>query len=305
MSQRLIRHKWLWVTLVALFAVLALAAACGDDDDDDGEGTPTPGTPTPVDALPTAAADVEALAAICFPESCRTALREAIEQGIIDQFIFVDGTKNQDMFDDIGIENFEGMWGTAPGAADPALGQAFTDRFNASEFGPKPERPFLDTTYDAVYLFALAAARAGSLDGAAIRDNLFCVASPPGTVINPGPEGFAAALAALAAGEEINYEGAAGPQDFDENGDVAKGAIESWQIVDGAITPQKSEIKELGTAAPCTATPGDTPPAEALKIGMLMAFTGDLADFSPPMFNAAKLAAQENNAAGGFYGKDI
>ena len=286
MRDWLSRHKWLLLIAAAVMAVFVVAA-CGDDDDDD------------------VTAATEALAAICFPQSCRVALREAIEQGIISNFIFVDGTKDQDMFDDIGVENFEGMWGTAPGSADPVLAQAFTERFDASEFGPKPERPFLDSTYDAVYLIALAATRANSLDGAALRDNLVCVANPEGTIVNPGPEGYAAALAALANGDEIDYDGVAGPQDFDENGDVVKGAIETWQIVNGVITPQSSSIQTLGTAAGCDATRGDTTPTDSLKIGILFSFTGDLSDFAGPMFNAAKLAAQEINANGGVFGLDI
>ena len=292
MRDWLARHKWLLIVAVGLTALLLLAA-CGDDDDDDGGATATPGAAT------------EALVAMCFPESCTVALREAIEQGIISNFIFVDGTKSQQLFDDIGVENFEGMWGTAPGSADPAIAQAFADRFNASEFGPLSTNPFQDTTYDAVYLIALAAARANSLDGAALRDNLVCVANPEGTVINPGPEGYAAALAALANGEEINYEGVAGPQDFDENGDVAKGAIETWQIVNGVITSQSSSIQELGTAAGCTAEAGDTPPTDPLKIGLLFSFTGDLSRFAGPMFDTAQLAAQEINANGGVFGLDI
>ena len=49
---------------------------------------------------------------------------------------------------------------------------------------------------------------------AALRE----VATPPGTVIRPGE--WEKAKAALAAGEDINYEGASGNVDFDENGDV-------------------------------------------------------------------------------------
>ena len=40
----------------------------------------------------------------------------------------------------------------------------------------------------------------------------------------------AAALALIAAGSDINYEGAAGPVDFDEVGDVLLGAIETWHV---------------------------------------------------------------------------
>ena len=293
------RHKLLLI-VGAMFVGLLVFAACNGDDDDDVDGvTPTDGE------TPAAAAAVEALAAICFPESCRTALREAIEQGLIDQFIFVDGSKSQDMFDDIGVENFEGMSGTAPGAADPDLAQAFEDAYNASEFGPIPALPFLRESYDAVYLIALAAAAANSTDSADIRDNLRYIANPGGTVINPSTAGFTTALELLEAGEDIDYEGAAGPQDFDDNGDVAKGAIEIWKIVDGEITVQSSTVSDLGTASEGTLSRADTTPTDPLKIGILVPFTGDLSDFGPAFFDAAKLAAQEINAAGGVFGQDI
>ncbi|MCH8920190.1 MAG: ABC transporter substrate-binding protein [Chloroflexi bacterium] len=298
MPEWMSRHKLLLI-VGAMFVGLLIFAACGDDDDD-GDGV------TPVEGeTPAAAADVEALAAICFPESCRTALREAIEQGLIDQFIFVDGSKSQEMFDDIGVENFEGMSGTAPGAADPDLAQAFEDAYNASEFGPMPALPFLRESYDAVYLIALAAAAANSTDSTDIRDNLRYIANPGGEVINPGTAGFTTALGLLDAGDDIDYEGAAGPQDFDANGDVAKGAIEIWKIVDGEITVQSSEVSDLGTAAEGTLSRADTTPTDPLKIGILVPFTGDLSDFGPAFFDAAKLAAQEINAAGGVFGQDI
>jgi ABC-type branched-subunit amino acid transport system substrate-binding protein len=46
-------------------------------------------------------------------------------------------------------------------------------------------------------------------------------------------------------------------------------------------------------------------PTLPLKIGILVAFTGDLSDFGPAQENAARLAAQEINAAGGVGGQDI
>ncbi len=298
MPEWMSRHKLLLI-VGAVFVGLLVFAACNGDDDDGGDGV------TPADGEPPAAAEVEALAAICFPESCRTALREAIEQGLIDQFIFVDGSKSQEMFDDIGVENFEGMSGTAPGAADPALGQAFEDAYNASEFGPIPALPFLRESYDAVYLIALAAAAANSTDSTDIRDNLRYIANPGGETINPGTEGFTSALELLDAGEDIDYEGAAGPQDFDENGDVARGAVEIWKIVDGEITVQSSDVSDLGTAVEGTLSRSDTTPTDPLKIGILVPFTGDLSDFGAAFFDAARLAAQEINAAGGVFGQDI
>jgi ABC-type branched-subunit amino acid transport system substrate-binding protein len=171
--------------------------------------------------------------------------------------------------------------------------------------GPIPALPFLRESYDAVYLIALAAAAANSADSTDIRDNLRYIANPGGEVINPGTAGFTTALGLLDAGEDINYEGAAGPQDFDANGDVAKGAIEIWKIVDGEITVQSSEVSDLGTASEGTLSRSDTTPTDPLKIGILVPFTGDLSDFGPAFFDAAKLAAQEINAAGGVFGQDI
>lgn len=171
----------------------------------------------------------DALAAIAYPESAGVFLREAVEAGDVDTYLFVDGTKSTDMLDDLGWANFDGMNGTAPGSLEVAAGEAFETGYTA-EYGETPPLPFMREMYDAVYLIALAAETAGSTDPTAIRDALRDVANPGGETVGPGTEGFTAALALIAAGDEINYEGAAGPVDLDENGDVLIGAIETWHI---------------------------------------------------------------------------
>ena len=176
----------------------------------------------------------EALAAIAYPESAGVFLREAVEAGKVSTFLFVDGTKSTDMLDELGWANFDGTRGTAPSALDLPAGDAFEAAY-AAEYGETPPLPFMREIYDAVYLAALAAETAGSTDSTAIRDALRDVANPPGETINPGTEGFTAALAAIAAGNDINYEGAAGPVDLDANGDVLIGAIETF-TVDAATT---------------------------------------------------------------------
>lgn len=191
-----------------------------------------------------AAGNPDVLVAISYPESARVYLREAVEQGLVQNFLFVDGTKSDQMFADLGGQNFEGMFGTAPGALDTDIGQAFDASYEA-QFGQRPELPFLRETYDAVYLIALAAEKAGSTDSTAIRDALRDIANPPGETINPGVDGWAAAVAAIQAGQDVNYEGAASPADLDENGDVLKGAIEVWQIVNGEIQVQETRNIDL------------------------------------------------------------
>src|SRR5918994_2844824 len=67
---------------------------------------------------------------------------------------------------------------------------------------------------------------------AAAGDALDEVANPPGETILPGE--FAKARDLLAAGEDVNYEGAAGSQHFDEVGDVP-GTYSHWAIEGGQI----------------------------------------------------------------------
>ena len=176
----------------------------------------------------------DVVAAISYPESAGVYFREALESGNVDQFIFTDGPKSDTLFEELGWENFEGMYGTSPGSVDSSVGQAFGDAF-ADEYGELPPLPFLRETYDAVYLIALAAEKAGSTDRTEIRDALRDISNEPGETINPGVEGWEAAVEALDDDEDINYEGAAGSAEFDEHGDILRGAIEVWKIEGGAI----------------------------------------------------------------------
>jgi branched-chain amino acid transport system substrate-binding protein len=171
----------------------------------------------------------EALAAIAYPQSAGVFLREAVEAGNVKTFLFVDGTKSTDMFETLGWETFDGMKGTAPSSLDVAAGKAFTDAY-AAEYGSTPPLPFMREIYDAVYLVALAAEKAGSTDPTAMRDALRDVANPPGEMVGPGTDGYKTAIGLIADGKDINYEGAAGPVDLDKNGDVLIGAIETWHV---------------------------------------------------------------------------
>ena len=174
--------------------------------------------------------DPEALLALSYPTGqAEVYLKEAIEGAIIDQFVFCDGTKSGEMFADLGFETFDGMQGTAPGALQTEFGSTFDDAFEA-KYGYLYQTPFNREAYDAIIVIALAAEKAGSTDPAAIRDALRDVANSPGEVAGPGADGVAAALAAVQAGTDIDYQGAAGSIEFDENGDILVGAIEIWRV---------------------------------------------------------------------------
>jgi len=176
----------------------------------------------------------DVLAAISYPETAQIYLREALEGGYIDTFIFCDGTKSPDMNEAVGVDKLEGMHGTSPGSAMTDARSTFEANFE-SAFAVVPPLPYMDTTYDAVVLIALAAEKAGTTtDSAAIRDALRDVANPPGEVVGPGVEGIWNALELIRQGKDINYEGAGGSQDFNAQGDVMS-TIEIWKIAGGEI----------------------------------------------------------------------
>ena len=179
--------------------------------------------------------DPDVLATMSYPGQAEVYIREAMEGGYVDKFLFVDAVKGPEWIDRLGIwEELDGTLGTVQGAPGSPQKDAFEESY-IETFGFLPSHPFMAEHYDATVLIALAAAKAGNTtDSAAIRDQMRFVANPPGEVIGPGRDEIARALKLLADGEDINYEGAGGAVDFDENGDVF-GTIEIWTVKDGSI----------------------------------------------------------------------
>ena len=85
--------------------------------------------------------------------------------------------------------------------------------------------------YDAMNIIALAAQRAGEASRQAITENINPVARPEGTEVTTFSEG----KEELEAGNEINYQGASNPQDFNENGDPV-GPFSVLEVSDGSWT---------------------------------------------------------------------
>ena len=61
----------------------------------------------------------EVLVAIGFPTQAQVFIREALENDVFSRFLFVDGTKSQDLIDDIGGDFLNGSKGTARSAPKP------------------------------------------------------------------------------------------------------------------------------------------------------------------------------------------
>lgn len=129
-----------------------------------------------------------------------------------------DGLSSAELTEEVGPDVTEGMLGTAPGAFEGGAPDAFDRLFKAA---PGPPRNLFDsTTFDNVILCYLAAVAAGSTEGSEIADAIVDVTAPGGTkyTFEQLPE----AVEALENGEDIDYDGASGPVDWDSNGDLSR-----------------------------------------------------------------------------------
>lgn len=179
-----------------------------------------------------ASTDAEALLLIGYPENGITILKQSLEEGFFERFVFTDGMQAPEVIEAIGPNFLEGAFGTVAQSASES--EAYTLFRNAYEekYGEIPPKPYIDTSYDALMIVALALEAAGSTEGIAVRDAMREVANAPGIEIKPGE--WAKAVDAIANGEDIDYVGASGSLDFDENGDVA-GSFAHWEIQGGEI----------------------------------------------------------------------
>ena len=192
------------------------------------------GQPTYLSEVENAVKDnLDVLIAVAYPQSTEIFVREASEGDYIDTFMFVSAVRSQEMFDAINSDVLEGSYGTAPGTPQSDATEAFL-RLYEEKYGETVDIPLVGEAFDAFTLAALALEKAGEYDGAAARSALRDVSNPPGVKVGPGD--IAKALELIRDGQDIDYEGVTGSQNFDENGDVLN-AIEIWQVQNGEITP--------------------------------------------------------------------
>ena len=182
------------------------------------------------------------ICAFSYPDHAKVYIKEAIEFFKFKNFLYCDGTKSYDIVKAVGAKNVQGKWGTAPGAAKTDSYVIFNADYRA-EYGVLPPLPFITNAYDGTAAIGLAAyackVKGMPITSKNIRDNLRKVANPPGEVIQCGE--FKKAFELLDQGKDINYEGAAGSVDFDENGDVVT-PIEIWRYLKGEMVTVTVEM---------------------------------------------------------------
>jgi branched-chain amino acid transport system substrate-binding protein len=170
-----------------------------------------------------AAGGADTLAVFAYYDgSGTTVLRQSLENGYFTKFIGADGMVDQSLIEQIGADYLRGnsVFMTSAADTDSEAYKTFAEAYSAAyaDEGHDPAGPYVANSYDAAFLLALAIEHAGGTERANLSTSLRAVASAPGEPILPGE--WAKAVELIAAGEEIDYQGAGGDQDFDENGDV-------------------------------------------------------------------------------------
>jgi ABC-type branched-subunit amino acid transport system substrate-binding protein len=144
-----------------------------------------------------------------------------------------DGLASSDLPADVGPQTVEGMRGTAPGAPEklePAA--AFGDLYESSDPKDVARQTFDAQQFDATILCYLAAVSAGSTDGQDMADALI--------PITTGGEQFTweqlpDLIKALQNGDDVDYEGASGSVEMNQDGDATAEVYDLYNYKGGGL----------------------------------------------------------------------
>lgn len=185
----------------------------------------------------------DAVAAVLYSESGSLLLQAAYKQGLTNgvTLLLTDGVYSEDFTKQVGKGTdgksiIAGALGTVPGASGKSL-EAFTKLWK--EKTGKEVTAFVPHTWDAAVLLMLAAEAAKANTGEGIKSKIRDVSGGPGQEVSDACE----AIALVREGKDINYQGASGDVDIDENGDVV-GSYDVWTVNDDGT------LKVIDTVTP-------------------------------------------------------
>ncbi|WP_225769126.1 ABC transporter substrate-binding protein [Inquilinus sp. Marseille-Q2685] len=181
------------------------------------------------------AGEPEALYLVSTPVDGATIARAWISGGGPQKLLLNDGMNSSDFIEAVGAQYLNDAYGTSSGTTRTASTDYFYGAYEAFSGGIKPDAPAADRSYDAGAIVALAIAKAGKADAAAIKAAIPQVVAEDGTPIHAGKDEFAKALQLIKDGKPIKYEGVIGPVSFDRYGDIT-GPFRLWRIQDGKVT---------------------------------------------------------------------
>ncbi len=192
----------------------------------------------------------DALYLVSTPVDGATIARAWISGGGKQTFLLNDGMNSKDFIESVGAQYLENAYGTSSGTSPTQSTEYFNSSYEAFS-GISPSAPAADRSYDAGAIVALAIAKAGKPDAAAIKAAIPQVVAEGGTPIHAGKDEFAKALQLIKDGKPVKYEGVIGPVSFDQYGDIT-GPFRLWKITNGEVTTvgemSADEVNTIKTA---------------------------------------------------------
>ena len=139
-------------------------------------------------------------------------MKDLFKAGYSGQRVAQGYAANPKLLASLPTEVTDGIYVISP---SPSIDSAAYKRL-ATALGVEEVDPYSAQCHDHASLVCLAIAKAREATGTAIRDNIRKISQGPGAKVDNAVDG----LKLLAQGKEINYEGASGPCDFTETGDI-------------------------------------------------------------------------------------
>jgi ABC-type branched-subunit amino acid transport system substrate-binding protein len=173
---------------------------------------------------------------IDFPDSFAKIVPPLVRSGTWDpgRTFVNEALRDKEELDKIGSGPLDGLRGTAPTSEGAPARAAFDNLFKRQAPRNTPLTGFEGSAFDSVMLAFLASVKVRSTNPSRIKRQLRAVSGPPGkkyTFLQLG-----AAIKALLAGQDIDYEGAWGPIDWDAKGDPGSAVYEVWRYRGAAIS---------------------------------------------------------------------
>jgi ABC-type branched-subunit amino acid transport system substrate-binding protein len=189
------------------------------------------------------AGNPDGIVIVDFPETYNKVGPALVRTGNFDtsKAFVTDGLISSDLAESAGEDAVNGLQGTAPGVPDDdTSSQAFDAAFKKFEPTDVDRMTFDAQNFDAVVLCYLAAVAAGSTEGAEMAGEVQAISAPGGEPYTW--EQLPEAVEALQNGDDIDYQGASGPIDLDDNGDATSGVYDIYSFKGGVPEPT-DEIK--------------------------------------------------------------
>jgi len=139
-------------------------------------------------------------------------MKDLFKAGYAGQRIAQGYAANAKLLSSLPTEVTDGIYAISP---SPSVDSAAYKRL-AKALGVEEVDPYSAQCHDHASLVCLAIAKAREATGTAIKDSIRKISQGPGAKVDNAVDG----LKLLGQGKEINYEGASGPCDFTETGDI-------------------------------------------------------------------------------------